>query len=90
MLGALTLAIAAVIILGSGRLFTHQHLFVLYFSSDVNGLKVGAPVKFRGVEIGSVTAILLSVGTPRQNEQGARTRPISTEFRSSSTSRPKS
>ncbi len=67
-LGALTLAIAAVIILGSGRLFTHQHLFVLYFASDVNGLKVGAPVKFRGVEIGSVTAILLSVGTPRQNE----------------------
>ncbi len=69
MLGAITLAIAAVIILGSGRLFTPQHLFVLYFSSDVNGLKVGAPVKFRGVEIGSVTAILLSVGTPRQNEQ---------------------
>jgi paraquat-inducible protein B len=68
-LGAITLAIAAVIILGSGRLFTPQHLFVLYFSSDVNGLKVGAPVKFRGVEIGSVTAILLSVGTPRQNEQ---------------------
>ncbi len=69
MLGAITLAIAAVIILGSGRLFTPQHLFGLYFSSDVNGLKVGAPVKFRGVEIGSVTAILLSVGTPRQNEQ---------------------
>jgi paraquat-inducible protein B len=68
-LGAITLAIAAVIILVSGRLFTPQHLFVLYFSSDVNGLKVGAPVKFRGVEIGSVTAILLSVGTPRQNEQ---------------------
>jgi paraquat-inducible protein B len=67
-LGAISLAIAAVIILGSGRLFTPQHLFVLYFSSDVNGLKVGAPVKFRGVEIGSVTAVLLSLGTPRQNE----------------------
>lgn|SRR6185437_15973632 len=67
-LGAVALAVAAIIILGSGRLFTHQHLFALYFSSDVNGLKVGAPVKFRGVEIGSVTAILLSVGTPRQNE----------------------
>ncbi len=68
-LGAATLAVAAVVILGSGRLFTPQHLFVLYFSSDVNGLKVGAPVKFRGVEIGSVTAILLSVGTPKQNQQ---------------------
>jgi paraquat-inducible protein B len=71
-LGAISLAIAAVIILGSGRLFTPQHLFVLYFSSDVNGLKVGAPVKFRGVEIGSVTAILLSLGTPRQNEKARR------------------
>jgi paraquat-inducible protein B len=71
-LGAVTLAVAAVVILGSGRLFTPQHLFVLYFSSDVNGLKVGAPVKFRGVEIGSVTAILLSLGTPRQNEKARR------------------
>jgi paraquat-inducible protein B len=68
-LGAITLAVAAVIVLGSGRIFLRPHLFALYFSSDVNGLKVGAPVKFRGVEIGSVTAILLSVGTPRQNEQ---------------------
>ncbi|HVA40560.1 MAG TPA: MlaD family protein, partial [Candidatus Binataceae bacterium] len=67
MLGAVALAIGAVVILGSGRLFKQQHLFVLYFKSDVNGLKVGAPVKFRGVEIGSVTAVLLSVGTPRQN-----------------------
>lgn len=66
-LGGAALAVAAVVILGSERLFTSQHLFVLFFSSDVNGLKVGAPVKFRGVEIGSVTAILLSVGTPRQN-----------------------
>ena len=71
-LGAVTLAVAAVVILGSGRLFTPQHLFVLYFSSDVNGLKVGAPVKFRGVEIGSVTAILLSLGAPRQNEKARR------------------
>lgn len=68
-LGAVSLAVAAIIILGSGHLLTHQYLFVLYFSSDVNGLKVGAPVKFRGVEIGSVNAILLSVGTPRQNQR---------------------
>ena len=68
MLGAITLAVAAVIVLGSGRIFLRPHLFALYFSSDVNGLKVGAPVKFRGVEIGSVASILLSVGTPRQNQ----------------------
>ena len=67
MLGAITLAVAAVIVLGSGRIFLRPHLFALYFSSDVNGLKVGAPVKFRGVEIGSVASILLSVGTPSQS-----------------------
>ena len=72
MLGAITLAVAAVIVLGSGRIFLRPHLFALYFSSDVNGLKVGAPVKFRGVEIGSVTAILLSVGTPRQNQKAEK------------------
>ncbi|HEV7989356.1 MAG TPA: MlaD family protein [Candidatus Binataceae bacterium] len=66
-LGAITLAVAAVIVLGSGRIFLRPHLFALYFSSDVNGLKVGAPVKFRGVEIGSVASILLSVGTPSQS-----------------------
>jgi paraquat-inducible protein B len=72
-LGAIALAIAAVVILGSGHLFAQEHLFALYFSSDVNGLKVGAPVKFRGVEIGSVNAILLSMGTPHQGEKGGNT-----------------
>jgi paraquat-inducible protein B len=72
-LGGLALAIAAVVVLGSGHLFKQQHLFALYFSSDVNGLKVGAPVKFRGVLIGSVTAVLLSIGTPAQSQQAEKT-----------------
>jgi phospholipid/cholesterol/gamma-HCH transport system substrate-binding protein len=70
-LGAITLAVAAVIVLGSGRIFLRPHLYALYFSSDVNGLKVGAPVKFRGVEIGSVNSILLSVGTPNRRAVNA-------------------
>lgn len=73
MLGGLALAIAAVVVLGSGHFFKEQHLFALYFSSDVNGLKVGAPVKFRGVMIGSVTAVLLSIGTPSQSAQAEKT-----------------
>jgi paraquat-inducible protein B len=68
-LGGLALAIATVVVLGSGHLFKQKHLFALYFSSDVNGLKVGAPVKFRGVLIGSVSAILLSIGTPKENQR---------------------
>src|SRR5215472_2387580 len=59
---ALAIVIAVVVGLGSSHLFTRQHKFVMFFSSDVNGLNVGASVKFRGVEVGSVTNILLSLG----------------------------
>ncbi|HEV8342149.1 MAG TPA: MlaD family protein [Candidatus Binatia bacterium] len=59
--GALALVVIAVVIFGSGRLFRQTKEFVLYFNSSVNGLRVGAPVKFRGVEIGSVKNILLQL-----------------------------
>jgi paraquat-inducible protein B len=59
--GAVALAVIGVAVFGSGRYFRRAHTYVLYFDSDVNGLKVGAPVKFKGVEIGSVTKILLNV-----------------------------
>ena len=59
--GALALLVIAVIALGSGRLFRKTYEFVLYFKGSVNGLNVGAPVKFKGVEIGTVTDILLQV-----------------------------
>ena len=52
--GAVAIVVAAITLLGSGRLFRRQHTYVLYFQSSVNGLHVGAPVKFRGVEIGTV------------------------------------
>jgi paraquat-inducible protein B len=60
--GALALLVAAVVVLGSGRLFRHTREFVLYFDSSVNGLRVGAPVKFKGVEIGAVKNIVLQLG----------------------------
>jgi paraquat-inducible protein B len=61
--GALALVVAAVLILGSGKLFLHSRDFVLYFDGSVNGLRVGAPVKFKGVEIGAVKNILLQLGS---------------------------
>lgn len=59
--GALALIVIAVIAFGSGQLFRQTKQFVLFFSGQVNGLRVGAPVKFRGVEIGSVKEILLQL-----------------------------
>lgn len=58
-LGALALAMMAVVLVGSGRYFRHTSPFVLYFPGSVNGLRVGAAVKFRGVEIGAVEGIRL-------------------------------
>ena len=59
--GALALLVIAIIALGSARLFRKTYEFVLFFQGSVNGLNVGAPVKYKGVEIGSVTDILLQL-----------------------------
>jgi len=59
--GALGLLVIAVIAFGSGQLFRKAREFVLYFDGTVNGLHIGAPVKFKGVEIGSVKNILLQL-----------------------------
>ena len=58
-LGAVVLALVAVALLGSGRFFTKQQPFVCFFTGSVEGLNPGAPVKFRGVQIGQVTQMLL-------------------------------
>ena len=59
--GALALLVIAVIVFGSGQLFKQTREFVLYFENSVNGLRVGAPVKFKGVEVGSVKNIVLQL-----------------------------
>ena len=59
--GAIVLVVGAVTILGSGRLFRKTYEFVLYFEGSVSGLREGAPVKYKGVEIGSITKILLQL-----------------------------
>ncbi len=64
--GALALIVIAVIVFGSGRLFRQSKEFVLYFDNSVNGLRVGAPVKFKGVEIGSVKDIRLQLEKDRE------------------------
>lgn len=51
--------LTAVIVVGSGRIFARPVRFICMFPGSLNGLKVGAPVKVRGVQIGSVAAIKL-------------------------------
>jgi len=60
-LGAVALLIAGIVIFGSRTLFAETYRNVLFFEGSVKGLKVGAPVVFRGVEIGQVTGIVLQV-----------------------------
>ena len=64
--GAMALLVIAIIAFGSGQLFRQTKEFVLYFDGTVNGLHVGAPVKFKGVEIGSVKDILLQMDSDTQ------------------------
>jgi paraquat-inducible protein B len=64
--GALVLLVIAVIAFGSGQLFRQTREFVLYFDSSVNGLRLGAPVKVRGVEIGAVKDIRFQLAEDTQ------------------------
>ena len=57
--GAIVLMVIGIVTFGSGRFFRDSYEFVLFFDSSVNGLKIGAPVKVKGVEIGTVNNILL-------------------------------
>jgi paraquat-inducible protein B len=60
--GAVILAVTAVLLLGKGELFVEKPRFVLYFKGSVKGLSIGSPVNFRGVNIGTVTNIQLVMG----------------------------
>jgi paraquat-inducible protein B len=57
--GALVLLIIGIVVFGSGTLFKRTNKFVLYFDGSVKGLSIGAPVTFRGVDIGTVKDISL-------------------------------
>jgi paraquat-inducible protein B len=62
-IATVALGIVAAIYLGAGRLLQHRVRFVVVFSEDLAGLEVAAPVKFRGVPVGSVLSIHLSMGS---------------------------
>lgn len=55
--GAIALAVAGVLVFGSGKLLSKQARFVMFFDGSLKGLQVGAPVVMQGVKIGQVTDI---------------------------------
>jgi paraquat-inducible protein B len=60
--------IVALIVVGSGRMFTKPIRFICMFQGNLNGCKIGAPVKVRGVQIGTVASIELRL-LPSQGRQ---------------------
>src|SRR6476620_4079238 len=55
--GGILLAVVVVIVLGVGSLFEEKIWVESYFDESVQGLSIGAPLRFRGVTIGSVEHI---------------------------------
>ncbi len=55
--GAIALIVVVFVVFGSGSLFKKTNNYVIYFSGSVDGLDVGAPVKLKGVKVGSVNEI---------------------------------
>jgi len=65
MLGAIALIVIVFLVFGGGQYFRDKSKYVIYFRGSVDGLNTGAPVKIRGVQVGSVTDI-----TPIMHENG--------------------
>ena len=70
------IALAAGLVLSSGRLFKVTYPYVMVFDGNVAGLLPGAPVQYRGVTIGSVKEIQLVVN----REESVANVPVIVEF----------
>jgi paraquat-inducible protein B len=56
---AVFLLAASIVVFGSGRFFRQSDKYILHFEGSIKGLNVGAPVLFQGVQIGTVSSIIL-------------------------------
>ena len=61
LIGAIVLAIGGTAALASNTWFEKRSTFISFFQESVNGLEQGAPVKFQGVPVGTVTEILIQI-----------------------------
>jgi paraquat-inducible protein B len=61
LIGAIVLTVVGTAVLASATWFEKRTTFVSFFQESVNGLDKGAPVKFQGVPVGTVTRILIQI-----------------------------
>lgn len=61
LIGAVIIIVAGTAILAGNTWFTSHTTFVSYFQETVNGLEKGAPVKFQGAPVGTVSEILIQI-----------------------------
>jgi len=62
-LGALALALIALLAFGGVNFFSKPQRFVVYFDESVHGLDLGSPVKLRGVRVGRVVNLNVQFDT---------------------------
>lgn len=65
-LGAIALTVIGILVFGATDLFKKTETMVAFFSGSVKGLSVGAPVSFRGVQIGTVSDIQVSISPDQE------------------------
>lgn len=53
------LGVAGLLLFSSSKFFTRTREVIVYFDGSLNGLNEGAPVKYRGVTIGSVKRVMV-------------------------------
>jgi paraquat-inducible protein B len=54
-----TLGVIGLLLFSSSKLFSPTRAIIVYFDDSLNGLNQGAPVKYRGVTIGSVKRVMV-------------------------------
>jgi phospholipid/cholesterol/gamma-HCH transport system substrate-binding protein/paraquat-inducible protein B len=66
-LAACAVCIAGIVYLGAGEILKDQILLETYIDESVQGLEIGSPIKYRGVQIGKVSRIGLTRTRYEQN-----------------------
>ncbi len=51
------IAVVGIVVFGAGKFFRAKIMEETYFNQSVQGLEVGAPVKYRGVQVGNVKEV---------------------------------